>query len=195
MNDCLRIPLFVAILLLAACDEGEPWRTRDISGLMPELEFRLIDDRGQPVTADAFDGRVNLLYFGFTHCPDICPATLGKLVRARSELPDGLGKNVRILFVSVDPQRDDPQSLRTWTGYFGDDVVGLTGDREALDALTRRYRVTYGYGEETEPGRYDVSHSSAVFAFDPEGEARLLLRKDDPVAAISADLERLLREG
>ena len=195
MNDCLRIPLFVAILLLAACDEGETWRTRDISGLMPELEFRLIDDRGQRVTADAFDGRVNLLYFGFTHCPDICPATLGKLVRARSELPDGLGKNVRILFVSVDPQRDDPQSLRTWTGYFGDDVVGLTGDREALDALTRRYRVTYGYGEETEPGRYDVSHSSAVFAFDPEGEARLLLRKDDPVAAISADLERLLREG
>lgn len=195
MNDCLRIPLLAAALLLSACSDGEPWRTRDISGLMPELEFRLTDDRGRQVTADAFDGRVNLLYFGFTHCPDICPATLGKLVRARSELPDELGDEVRILFVSVDPGRDDPESLRTWTGYFGDDVIGLTGEKDALDALTRRYRVTYGYGEETEPGRYNVSHSSAVFGFDPEGEARLLLRKDDPVAAISADLERLLRQG
>jgi protein SCO1/2 len=194
VNDRLRIPLLVAVLLLAACSAGEPWRTRDISGLMPELEFRLIDDRGQPVTADAFDGGVNLLYFGFTHCPDICPATLGKLVRARSELPSGLREDVRILFVSVDPRRDSPESLRTWTGYFGENVVGLTGDRDDLDTLTRRYRVTYGYGEETAPGRYDVSHSSAVFVFDPAGEARLLLRRDDPVAAISADLERLLRE-
>jgi protein SCO1/2 len=195
VTDLLRSLLLAGAVLLGACSDGEPWRTRDISGLMPELEFRLIDERGERVSADSFDGSLNLLYFGFTHCPDICPATLGKLVRARSDLPAGLRENVRILFVSVDPGRDGPESLRTFTDYFGDDVVGLTGGREALDRLTRRYRVTYGYGEETAPGRYDVSHSSAVFAFDPEGDARLLLRRDDPVAAITADLERLLREG
>lgn len=194
MTTGLRSLLAVALLLLGACGEGEPWRTRDISGLMPELEFRLIDDRGERVTADAFDGTLNLLYFGFTHCPDICPATLGKLVRARSELPADLREDVRILFVSVDPERDDPETLRNWTDYFGDRVVGLSGDRDDLDALTRRYRVTYGYGEETEPGRYDVSHSSAVFVFDPGGDARLLLRRDEPVEAIRTDLERLLRE-
>lgn len=198
-----RLPVVRSALLLAlastlslvACDAEAPWRTKDISGLMPQLAFTLTDETGTRVDAGDYAGTVNLLFFGFTSCPDICPVTLGKLDRAVDALPESDRGAIRILFVSVDPQRDDPEALAEYTAFFGDEVVGLTGDREALDALTKRYRVTYGYGEETAPGEYAVSHSSAVFAFDREGEARLLMRLDDSVEAISADLQRLVAGG
>jgi protein SCO1/2 len=193
MTCLARSVLFAVLALaLAACGGDPAVRTKDISGLMPELEFTLVDERGETVTAADYAGTVNLLFFGFTHCPDICPVTLGKLDRAVDELPAGDREDVRILFVSVDPQRDDPAALREYTDFFGEGIVGLTGEADALDALTKRYRTTYGYGEETAPGEYAVSHSSAVFAFDRDGEARLLMRQDDPIEAITADVARLL---
>ncbi len=91
----------------------------------------------------------------------------------------------------MDPRRDDPETLRTYTDAFGPRFIGLTGDKAALDDLTRRYWATYGYGEEDSNGNYNVSHSSAVFAFDDNGEIRLLIHDSDPMDAVVADLERL----
>lgn len=180
----------VASLWLAGC--GEPaWQTKDISGLMPPLEFELVDENGRDVEADQYLGKGTLLFFGFTHCPDVCPATLGRLEAAIGRLDESARDGIQVLFVSVDPRRDDPETLRAYTESFGARFIGLTGDRAALDALTRRYRVTYGYGEADDDGNYAVSHSSAVFGFNERGEARVLIRDSDPMEAVVADLERL----
>ncbi|PRY71766.1 SCO family protein [Halomonas ventosae] len=183
------VPVLVS-LWLTGCGERE-WQTKDISGLMPVLEFTLTDEKGNTVNAESFRGKPTLLFFGFTHCPDVCPTTLARLGTAIKRLDDETQEDMQVLFVSVDPARDDPETLKEYTDAFGPQFVGLTGDKQALDALTHRYRVTYGYGEEDDNGNYIVSHSSAVFAFNDQGEARLLIRDSDPMDAVVADLERL----
>lgn len=187
--------LLAGVMWLAGCSEPS-WQTKDISGLMPPLEFDLINEQGEAVSAADYQNQITLLFFGFTHCPHICPTTLANLASVSKELENELEKEVRddlrVLFVSVDPARDDPETLRNYTQSFGPEFIGLTGDKAQLETLTRRYRVTYGYGAEDDAGDYDVSHSSAVFAFDREGEAQLLIRESDPRDAVLADLRRLL---
>lgn len=180
------------VLLAAGCGGDASWQTKDIGGMMPELEFTLTSENGERVNAERYAGKVNLLFFGYTHCPDVCPITLGRLRGVMDRLPEDIAGRIRVLFVSVDPERDGPEQLRTYTDQFGENFIGLTGSREQLDALTRRYRTTYGYGEPDEQGNYEVSHGSAVYAFDANGEARLLIRNDDSVDAVAGDLERLV---
>lgn len=180
-------------VLAAGCSGDVSWKTKDIGGMMPELEFTLTSEDGETVKAERYTGRVNLLFFGYTHCPDVCPITLGRLRGVMDRLPEDVAEQIRVLFVSVDPRRDDPEALRTYTDQFGERFVGLTGSRDQLDALTKRYRTTYGYGEADEQGNYEVSHGSAVYAFDPAGDARLLIRSDDDLAAIASDLEQLVQ--
>ena len=190
--------LFVLLLLitvLAGCSADAEWRTKDISGLMPALAFTLTSERGETVTAKDYPGKVNLLFFGYTSCPDICPATLGRLRAALDQLDASEREQVQVLFVSVDPKRDDPARLREYTDAFGPDFVGLTGTAEQLEALTKRYRTTYSLGEPDKQGDYLVSHSSAVFAFDRQGEVQLLMRDADGTEAIAADIARLARLG
>jgi len=183
----------ILAVLAAGCGGEQSWQTKDISELMPELEFELTSENGESVTAEKYTGGVNLLFFGYTHCPDICPITLGRLRGVMNELPEEIGKEVRVLFVSVDPRRDGPEELREYTDSFGDRFIGLTGTRDQLDELTKRYRTTYGYGEPDEEGRYEVSHGSAVYAFDADGNARLLIRQDDGMDAIVHDITQLVQ--
>lgn len=184
------IPLLLAAALLSACG-GEEWRTREIAGLMPPLEFQLTGADGEGLTEQAFRGDVTIMFFGYTFCPDICPATLARLAATVDRLPEDAAENVRVLFVSVDPKRDDPERIAAYAGAFGENVNGATGTQEQLRELTRRYRTTYGYGEADQHGNYLVSHASAVFVFDEEGEVRLMFRQDDPIEAMAGDLEEL----
>ncbi len=183
------IPLVLA-LLIAACGEEE-WRTKDISGLMPGLEFELTGSDGDTLTEAAFEDDVTLVFFGYTYCPDVCPMTLARLTAALDRLPADAADDVRVLFVSVDPERDDPKRLAEYTGAFGEGITGATGSEEQLRTMARRYRTTFGYSEPDEHGDYLVSHSSAVFVFDAEGEVRLMFRPDDEIDVMAADLEQL----
>jgi protein SCO1/2 len=178
---------------MAGCGSEVTWQTKDISNLMPELGFTLTSEEGNTVTAEQFTDKVNLLFFGYTNCPDICPITLGRLSSVIKRLPPDIAGQVRVLFVSVDPKRDNAESLREYTSAFGENVVGLTGSKDQLDTLTRRYRTTYGYGEPDENGNYLVSHASAVYAFDTGGNARLLIRSDDSLEAIAGDIVQLVQ--
>lgn len=188
----LRLALAAVMLLgLAACaDEG--WNGKSIEGLMPELEFELTAETGETVTESVFAGRPVAMYFGFTHCPDICPTTLARLVAAVRRLPEPMQEELQLAFVSVDPQRDGTQQLADYTDAFSDRMLGLTGTQRQLKALTRRYRTTYGYEDERSDGSYNVSHSSAIFVFDAAGEPQLMLLDSLGVAEIAADLEKLL---
>ncbi len=158
---------------------------------MPPLRFTLTDQNGRLVSEQDYRGRVVLLYFGYTQCPDVCPTTLAMLREALGRLGAGAAK-VRVLFVSVDPQRDTTAVLKGYMRYFGSEFVGLRGDDAALNALTRRYRVAY-HREKPDPhGYYAVDHSSAIFVFDQKGQARLLAEESAGPTTIASDLQRLL---
>lgn len=188
-----RFVFIALVLVLAGCAEDPSWQTKDVSGVLPDLEFRLTDERGETVTEEAFLGRPTAVFFGYTHCPDICPVTMGKLRMAIGQMPEDLRDDVQVLFVSVDPERDDPARLTEYTASFGPQFVGLTSDEDTLREVVKRYRATFSYGMPDENGDYLVSHPSAVYVFDAEGSAQLLMRNDDPAEAIARDLERLAR--
>lgn len=179
--------------LLAGCGGETEYSAHSIKGVMPELAFELTDENGETVTAGDFDGDLQILFFGYTHCPDICPATMARIRAALGGLDQSQRDNTDVLFVSVDPERDPPKVLERFTSGFGPRFVGLTGSQEQLRALAKRYRTTYGYGEPNDDGYYLVSHSSAIFVFDGQDRARLLVSSDESVDALTADLEKLLR--
>lgn len=193
----LRLVAAIAGALLAlgalpGCTPPQaPFGLQNITGLLPPLRFSLTNQDGRPVSAEDFRGKVVLLYFGYTNCPDVCPMTLALLERAVESLGSEAAR-VRVLFVSVDPARDSAAALKRYVSAFAPVVVGLRGEDGALDALIRRYRVTYHREPPDAHGYYAVDHSSAVFIFDRDGEARLLAGESSPPKVIAADLRRLL---
>jgi protein SCO1 len=177
---------------LAGCSHAPPYQLQNVTGLMPRLEFQLTDDDDRAVNAERYRGSVVLLYFGYTHCPDVCPTTLASLAGALGRLGADARK-VKVLFVTVDPARDSAPVLKRYMGYFGPQFIGLRGDDEALRPLIRRYRVAYHRDVPDQNGNYAVEHSSVVFVFDANGRARLLARDSDAPDAVAQDLQRLLR--
>lgn len=191
----LPLILTISVLALTGCfGEEESWHGKDISGLMPDLEFELRGSGGQTVRPQDSAGTIRLLYFGFTSCPDVCPTTLTDLRKAVNLLPEDYRDDVTTLFVSVDPERDTPERLASYAKFFGDQVLGLTAAKPELRDLTKRYRTTFGYDEPDADGNYNVSHSSAVYVFDRSGNARLLLRPGLTTQQISEDLAHLASE-
>lgn len=186
------IPALVA-LVLAGCG-GEDWRTTDISERMPALDFDLMNEDGQAVTWDDYAGKPTLMFFGYTHCPDVCPTTLAQLMLSIRKLDPALRDDLKVLFISVDPKRDTPEILKTYTDAFGPQFIGLTGTKAQIDAVTNRYRVTYTLGDPDANGNYDVTHSSAVFAFRGDGKPAFLAIQSDPPSAITGDINTLVRE-
>ncbi len=188
------LALLAALALLAGCQRDHSWHLKNVSGLLPDLQFTLQSTVGSPVTAEYFRGDVLLVYFGYTHCPDVCPTTLAELRSAIGTLGERR-KQVRVLFVSVDPARDTLPVLQDYVHYFGPEFVGLRGTQKQLESLTKRYRVAYEADPPNAHGDYAVAHSSGVFIFDRKGEARLLATGADSAQAIEADLKRLLQAG
>ena len=189
MRCYLRI---VLVLALAGCSAGQEWQTRDVTGILPDLQFELRNVKGETLTQKDIAGHVVALFFGYTSCPDICPMTMSKLRSAIDDLPEGLRDEVRVLFVSVDPQRDTPDRLEAYARGFGSRFMGLTSDLDTLKHLTRRYHATFSYAKPNENGFYTVSHPASVYVFDAKGNARLLVRQADSVEALVHDLRQLI---
>ncbi|MGN6514840.1 MAG: SCO family protein [Rhizomicrobium sp.] len=186
-----RILSLLLLLALAACGRGEmrPGVT-DISGVMPDLEFAMTRaNDGQWVTQDDYRGKIVLLYFGYTHCPDVCPATLSNLADVLKDLGAG-AKKVRVLFVSVDPQRDTLPLLKSYVTAFAPQIDGLRGSDNEIARLAQRYRVLYSVKKT--PSGEEVMHSGSVFVFDRHGSAREVMTDTSDEKSIAADIVRLL---
>jgi protein SCO1/2 len=157
-----------AILLLTTPQGGQPVQssgTALIGG-----PFSLVGTDGKPVTDRDFRGRYMLIFFGFTHCPDICPAELQVTAQALDQLGDKAKKVVPI-FITLDPERDTPEAMANYVKSFGPNFVGLTGSPEAIAAAAKAYRVAYAKVENKESaGDYSVDHSALVYLMDPEGK-------------------------
>lgn len=153
---------------------------------------------GKRVTAADFRGKVVLLYFGYTRCPDFCPTTLANIAHALRNLGRSADR-VRVLFVTVDPNRDSLATLKRYAALFAPQVVGLRGTPDQLAALARRYRIAYSVTPASANHAYEVSHSSIVYVFDQDGQARLLVGSmataNPDIAGATADLRRLIAQG
>ncbi|HEY5237384.1 MAG TPA: SCO family protein [Rhizomicrobium sp.] len=183
-----KIAALALALVLSACGRGADWHATDITGVMPKLAFAMARaSDSAAVTARNYRGRVVLLYFGYTHCPDVCPATLANLTDALHAL-GARAKDVSVLFVTVDPNRDTLPVLKAYTNAFAPQIDGLRGSPDSLAALARRYRVAYSVTKNP----YTVSHTSAVFFFDANGRARLVTMTTDNTANVAVDVKRLL---
>jgi protein SCO1 len=179
---------------IAGCSEqhAEPWHLTDVSGHLPNLDFSLTGDNGQPVDASTLKGSTSLVYFGYTHCPDVCPETMGRLMQVLGKLGPDANK-VRILFVTVDPARDTPKALHDYVGAFdAQHAHGLTGTDAQIEQLAREYRVAYQMEKRDPNGNYEVTHSSAVYIFDAQNRARLLATDHDTPDVIADDLRRII---
>ncbi|RYF51376.1 MAG: SCO family protein [Comamonadaceae bacterium] len=183
-----------APLLVGCGDRGVQWSLYNVRGHLPDLDFALVGPNGAPFTQADVQGKTVLMFFGFASCPDVCPTTMANLTEVLRLLgPDA--QDVRILFVSVDPHRDTPDRLQAYVSAFNTSAIGLTGDRRAIAALAKRYRVAYQIEapkNPDDPGQYDVTHSRGVYIFDREGRARLLASDTDAPATLAHDIGQLI---
>ena len=181
----MRVPVLIFAMLLQFGCSRPGWHMTDISGGMPKLDFHMTAD-GKPVTAADFRGKVVALYFGYSHCPDVCPTTLANL----TEMLGKVGRpDVRVLFVTVDPDRDTDSVMSDYAKAFSPQVVGLRATPNELANLARTYRVAY---DVKRGPPYEVTHSNAVFFFDREGRARLVTTDTTDTTAMAEDVKKLL---
>jgi len=152
----------------------------------PLVEFTLMDHEQQPFDQTRFEGRWSLVFFGFTNCPGVCPTTLAKL----SQVVSAMDKPPAVIFISVDPQRDDPATLAQYVRSFDDQLVGVSGDPEELDKLSAAFFVSYSLSGSGEG--YMVDHSSTVFLVNPAGRLSALFSAPLDAQQLAADLRKII---
>ena len=151
----------------------------------------MIDQDGQPYRFDGPDSGWRMLFFGFTHCPDICPGTLAFLKTVNESLVAEQRKPVQMVFVSVDPQRDTPEKLRAYVRYFDADMQGITGDIAALQKLTSGLYLPYAISKPDERGHYDVDHSGSLVLINPANQVRAYFSAPHQLYPVLNDLRKL----
>jgi protein SCO1 len=158
--------------------------------LMPS--FTLSSSSGL-VTLGDFRGKVTVLFFGFTNCMDVCPATLAKLSSALTKLGDKSGE-VQVVFISVDYKRDTPQIVSAYASKFRPDFVGLAGSQAEVDAVTKDYGIYYKLGEPDASGAYEVEHTATVMVLDRQGQLVMTWSPDQQPDEIASDLGVLIKK-
>jgi protein SCO1/2 len=158
-------------------------------------EFALLDQDGAPVDRSVFEGQWDVVFFGFTNCPDICPATMTVLGQAKREL-EAQGRNPlpRLVLVSVDPERDTPEAMARYVAYFGDGNLGLTGELDELRKLTDALGIFFQKAG-GDDGAYGVDHSTVVLVIDPQGRLKALFTAPHDVAELVHDLPLIMAQG
>ncbi len=156
----------------------------------------LIDTNGEPFDLRAeTDGRIVLLYIGYTHCPDICPLHMADIAEALDSLPPEQAEQVMVVFVTADPDRDTPEVIRAWLDHFDTDFIGLTGTEEQIAAFHQQLSMPAPQKTDLGNGNYAVSHSAFVFAYTPDNVAHLVFPSGFKIEDWKHDLEKLTTEG
>lgn len=195
----LKALLVVTLALgVSACGErsgkpSSPFKATDISKVEWGRDFRLTDHNGQARSVADFKGKVVMLFFGFTHCPDICPTTLADMAKVVGKLGKD-GARVQGLFVTVDPKRDTPQVLAKYVTAFNPGFLGLYGDEGNTAALAKEFKAYFAAQPAGAHDDYSVDHTSAIYVFGPRGRLRLLMGPERTVDSMVADVSLLLKE-
>ena len=190
MSRILSATLFC--LLLAACSRAPvEFRNTDLTGATFGRQFTLSDHNAQTRSLSDFKGKIVVIFFGYTSCPDICPTTLSRLAEVMKALGPEAEK-VQVLFVSVDPERDTAERLKDFVPWFHSSFVGLHGDAAQTRAVSEEFRIFSSRREVGSQLGYVLDHSSGAYVFDPAGRLRLYVRDTASVEDIVADIRQLL---
>lgn len=192
------MPRFCSIIicslgLLAACDAGGPkFRSTDITGVDYGSRLALTDHHGKARRLEDFRGKAVVIFFGFTHCPDVCPTTLADMAQVVRQLgPEA--ERVQVLFVTVDPERDTQEALAKYVPAFDPRFLGLRGSLDATRAVAKEFKVYFEKRPGETPGAYSVDHSAQSYVIDPQGRLRLFVRHERIAEDLAPDLRTLLR--
>ena len=188
----------VAAAGLAGCDRlpftPTGFKSIDITGANYAQALTLTDHDGRRRSLAEFKGKVLVVFFGYTQCPDVCPTTMVELAAAR-KLLGADGDRVQGIFVTVDPERDTQELLKNYVTNFGADFIGLYGNAEETAAAAKHFKVYYNKVPGAAPGLYTVDHTAGSYVFDAKGQIRLFTRYGAGPEALAHDLKILLAEG
>jgi len=188
-----RFSLFLLAAALAACSpEGPKFKSTDISGATFGRELALTGHDGKPRTLADFRGRIVVLFFGYTHCPDICPTTLVEMAEVMKKLGQDAAR-VQVLFVTLDPERDTPEVLAKYVPAFDPAFLGLSGDAAATQRAAQEFKIFYEKRAGSSPSSYTIDHSGQSYVIDPQGRLRLFVRHDHIAQDLAEDLRTLLK--
>jgi protein SCO1/2 len=168
------------------------FQSTDITGANFGHDFELVDFNGKQRHLADFRGKVVAMFFGYTHCPDVCPTTLAEFNAALNKLGDASSR-VQVLFVTVDPQRDTPDVLRGYVTAFNDNFLGLTGTPEQITKVAREYKIVYQKVPGASTDSYSVDHSAGTYIYDEQGRLRLFATYGLGGEAIASDIAQLLK--
>ena len=182
----------VAVALMAGCSEQKPqFKAIDVTGADYAKDFQLTDHNGQPRTIADFKGKIVVLFFGYTQCPDVCPTSMAELAEVKKSLGKD-GERLQGLFVTVDPERDTPAVLKAYMGNFDPTFLALYTTPAKLEALAKDYKVYYKKVDGKTPGSYTMDHSAGSYVYDTHGKLRLYTRYGTGAAPLAADIKLLL---
>lgn len=188
-----KLLLALCAVVLAACSGGEAppkFNATDVSGADWGRELNLKDHNGKPRTLADFKGKVVILFFGFTQCPDICPSTLGASAAALNLLGADADK-VQVLFVTLDPARDTPAVLSKYAPAFNPSFLGMYGNEAETAAAAKEFKVFF-QKQPGNDGNYSIDHTAASYAIDPQGRLRLYIKHGETPEQMAEDIKLLL---
>ena len=196
-----RATLYVQVLVLTACSiEAPPADARSYRGTVlaepvPRIDFTLTDTRGERFSfREQTDSSLTLLFFGYTHCPDVCPVHMANLAAVLERFPYDVRSRVKVVFVTTDPQRDTPERIRSWLDGFAPSFIGLHAPLDEVNRIQQQLRLPVAGAGQTRPdGAYDVGHAASILAFPPAGPARVAYPFGTRQADWQHDLPLLLR--
>ena len=193
--NLFRTSCVVALLvILAACSPKPEFKNIDITGSTAfGKDFSLLDPDGKVRTLADFKGKVVLMFFGYTQCPDVCPTTLTEMQQVMTLLGPQADK-VQVLFVTVDPARDTDAILKQYVPAFDPRFLGLRpADEATLEKVTKDFKIYYKKVPGSSPGSYTIDHTAGSYAFDPEGRLRLYIKHAQGPETLAHDLKELLK--
>ena len=179
--------------LVAACSESKPqFKSIDLTGADYAKDFQLADHNGQTRSLKDFRGKLVVLFFGYTQCPDVCPTTMAELAEAKKLMgPDG--NKVQGIFVTVDPERDTAEVLKGYMANFDPTFLALRGTPEQVAGLAKDFKVYFKKVDGKTPTSYTMDHSAASFVYDTQGRLRLYTRYGSGAQSLASDLQLLLK--
>ena len=181
------------VLLSAGCGTNTPAEDPPLAGAAIGGPFELVDKTGKTVRWSDFDGKYRIVYFGYTYCPDVCPLDVQHLMQGFARFEEAeprLAAEVQPIFVTIDPARDTPAKVGEFAAAFSDDLIGLTGTAEQVDAAAKAFGVYYAKGEDAGGNSYLMDHSRSAYLMGRQGEPIALLPADKGAEAVAAELER-----
>lgn len=195
LTHLMLAPLLIAgSLLLGACSGDSPrFSSIDLTGADYAKDFELTDHNGQARSLKDFKGKIVVMFFGYTQCPDVCPTTMTELAAVKKILgPDG--DKLQALFVTVDPARDTPEVLKAYMTNFDPSFLALYAPADKLVAVAKDYKVYYKKVEGKTPTSYTMDHSAGTYVYDADGRLRLYSRYGSGAGALASDIKLLLQQ-